>query len=226
MRTNKILAGLLFVFAAVVIICDATGLIPSFSNTFGEVSFWRISAAVLLLCLTVYQLLSKSVYFVISLSFVFMVLEPNIAHMLKLERSNIINNWLLFGCSVLLAIGLALIFTKNPVVDDKRKVHVNRFTEYKKYTDAGSFKEEYVKNRWGATEIQFENTAAYAGNGTLNIENYMGTVSVIVPQEWNVICDIHGFASSVEQNGKGNQNGPLLSIKGKNTIGSVEITYK
>ncbi len=226
MRIKRIMAGLLFVAVAVLLILDAAGVIPALSGAFGEISFWRISGVLLLVCLAVYQLSSLSSWFIMSLSLSFMLLEPNIAYMANSPDTNIINNWLLLGCTVLLMIGFSLIFTKKHSIGNTEKLTVNRFGESKKFIDASTFDEALVKNRWGATEISFENTDEYKGKGVLRAENYMGHIEVIVPKNWNVENNLSGFISVVENDGGCNPAGPTLFIEGKNTMGLVEIVYR
>lgn len=226
MRTKRIMAGVLFIAVAIVLILDAVGVIPALSGAFGEISFWRISGALLLLCLGVYQLTSASSWFIMSFSLTFMLLEPNVAHAIKAADSDLISNWLLLGCTVLLMIGFSLLFNKKHSVKNTQKLTVNRFSDCKKFIDGADFDTALVKNRWGALEISFENPDAYKGNGILKVENYMGRIEIIVPKSFNVVNSLNGFVSVVENNGNGNPTGPVLSVEGKNTMGLVEIIYK
>jgi len=226
MKTKRITAGLLFIAVAAILILDATGVIPALSGAFGEISFWRVSGALLLTCLAVYQLTVLSSWFIMSLSLTFMLLEPNIAHLIKAPRADLISNWLLLGCTVLLMIGFSLLFDKKHSVKNTQKLTVNRFSDCKKFIDGADFDKAVVKNRWGATEISFENIESYRGEGVLTVENYMGHIEIAVPKSWNVKNNIGGFVSVVENDGSGNPAGPTLFIEGKNTMGLVEIIYR
>jgi len=225
MKTTRIVAGVLLILAAVLILLDGAGVIPAFTGAVGVLSFWRLSLAVLLVSFAVHQIIGRSFGFIISLALTFMLLETNIATALNKANTNLINNWLLLGCAVLLAVGCSLVFSGKGSVKNKNHVTVNRFRELKKFIDAADFKQELVKNRWGAVVLHFENTTAYTGGGVLQVENYMGSITVVVPNAWNVVCDVNGVANVVETAGNGMASGPVLTVKGKSNFAAIEIKY-
>ncbi len=109
---SKIAWGLLIIAIAVFCILQALGVLGSFTSVFGEISIWKLLVAICLLAIIlkcIFKLEIDGIF--VPLGFIFMLFEKNIAFACGIDE-NIINNWLVFGCSLLLSIGFGLIIPK------------------------------------------------------------------------------------------------------------------
>jgi hypothetical protein len=180
----------------------------------------------------------------IPLALIFMLLEKNIATVLGLSDPNIINNWLLLGCAVLLQIGFSILFshwkvkinfeenTEYEIEGDgihassksKAKHTKSRFTSSVRYIDGETFGTEWVEGNMASTVIRFENAEKYTGGGTLHLENNLGSMVVELPAIWRFDVDIvNSLGSVVCPSEKGDPTSPLVVIRGENNLGSIHI---
>ena len=229
MKTWKIFWGLGFVLAALFLLLDAFGVITPFLDVVGGISAAQIICGLFLSAFVISRIIKlKFQEIFIPLALLFMLFEDNIAFVLGLEDDNIIGNWLLFWCAVLLSVGVGILTA------GKRKIKVSKSNRVKKnhaigsstrYIDCSDFVEEYLSNNLGETVIHFENEASFTSGAILNIENKLGEVVVYVPEQWNVKLNISSKLGDVEQKGKGSADGPTLVINGTNELGDIVIMF-
>jgi hypothetical protein len=101
MKGWRVFWGILFVLVAVLLILDALGIITPYVSIFGEITFWQIAGGLLLLSGVVSLIKSGQFWTAfVPLGFIFMIFERNIAFACGIENGDIINNWLLFGCTL------------------------------------------------------------------------------------------------------------------------------
>ena len=235
MKSEKIFWGLGFILLAVTLLLNAFGVLTPLTSAVGKISFIAIIAGLIFLSYAVNRIIKGKIGEIfVPLSFIFMLFEKNIATLCGLEDENIINNWLLFGCACLLQLGFQIILPKKnrcefrAVNGDGRKFHRSRSSldSCVKYIDAESFFEEYIENDLGACTIRFANVEKYAGGGTLHVDNNLGAMSIEVPSSWRFVHDIDNSLGSVSaDHDGGNLEGPLLIIKGENSLGALSIEY-
>jgi predicted membrane protein len=229
MKTWKIFWGLGFVLAALFILLDAFGVITPFLDVVGGVSAVQLIGALFLIAFVISRIIKLKFHEIfIPLALLFMLFEDNIAFMLGLENDNIISNWLLFGCALLLSIGVSILtpnrrFFKFAKSSHSKKNHA--IGSSTRYIDCSDFVEEYISNTLGEIVIHFENEASFTSGAVLNIENKLGEVVVYVPEQWNVKLNISSKLGDVEQKGKGNADGPTLVINGTNELGDVVVMF-
>ena len=227
MKTWKIFWGLGFVLAALFLLLDAVGVITPFLDVVGGISAAQVICALFLCAFVISRIIKLKFHEIfIPLALLFMLFEDNIAFVLGLEDDNIIGNWLLFWCAVLLSVGVGILTA------GKRKIKVSKSNRVKKnhaigssttYVDCEEFVEEHIVNNLGETVIHFENEASFTSGAILNIENKLGEVVVYVPQQWNVKLNISSKLGDVEQKGKGSADGPTLVINGTKELGDIVI---
>ncbi len=234
MKTWKLFWGLGFILLAVALVLDAVGILAPIASAVGEISILAALVGLLLLCYALVQLFKgKLGEIFLPLAFIFMLFENNIAFVFGIgdESGNIINNWLLLLCAVMLWIGFSILFSGVR----RRKKRKNKGVEFwgdgtysqnmgssVRYIDCEDFKYESVENNFGACTIFFENPEKYEGGGVLDIENNLGSMTVNVPEDWRVVVKIDNSlgASSAPKN---EGDGPLLTIKGDNNLGNVSV---
>ncbi len=233
MKMGKIFWGVGFILFAVVLILDALGIMTPLMSSVGEISLITLLGALLLISYAVSRLINGRIGEIfVPLAFIFMLFEKNIAFLCGLEDPNIINNWLVFGCAVLLWIGCSILFSGHKY----RSRHAHRSKKRTRggvnlaaavnYIDASTFHEEWVENNLGALSIYFENADKYEGGGTLYIDNNLGATEINVPSSWRYAQSIDNSLGSVTTPLEcGDPDGPLLIIKGDNNLGAVSIEF-
>jgi predicted membrane protein len=84
------------------------------------------------------------------------------------------------------------------------------------------------ENNLGALEIRFKNVEMYRGGGELDIENNLGATEIYIPSTWRLKTDIDSSLGSVEIIGEASEdeNAPLITITGDNSLGSIEINIQ
>ena len=231
MKTWKIFWGLGCVLAALFLLLDALGVITPFLDVVGGISAAQIICGLFLSAFVISRIIKlKFQEIFIPLALLFMLFEDNIAFVLGLEDDNIIGNWLLFWCAVLLSVGVSILTPKRRSLNFRvtkkgasKKTHA--IGSSTRYIDCSDFVEEYLSNNLGETVIHFENEASFTSGAVLNIENKLGEVVVYVPQQWNVKLNISSKLGDVEQKGKGSADGPTLVINGTNELGEIVIMF-
>lgn len=233
MKTWKIFWGIGLILAAAVLLLDAFGVITPFLDVVGGISAIQIVGALLLLSFIISRIIKlKFAEIFVPLALIFMIFEKNIAFYLGLESDNIINNGLLIGCAILLAIGVGILTPKRK----REKVFSFKSSSGSKhyereggsattYFDCKDFVEENISNRLGETVVHFENEDEYTGGGVLNVDNKLGETVIYVSSRWNVRINVVSHLGTTEQVGHGDKDGPTLTINGNNALGEVLIKF-
>ncbi len=228
LSANRLVFGLLFIACAVCIILDAVGVSLGFLS--GIPAWVMILTVINLIWLfdEIIKLKLSEIFFPIA--FIFMLLEKYIAKWCGLEKSNIINNWLVFLCAILLCIGAKLITPKKKFRFTKQfskvKSHKSSCgTASTIYVDCASDEDTVtVKNELGSCNVYFSNVESYEGNKTLYVENELGSMIIHVPSELRIASSISNELGSVtEPEDKGNGD-KVIRITGTNELGSLRIT--
>lgn len=246
MKTWKIFWGVAFILVAVALILNALGVLASITSPFGEVSVFALAAGLLLLSHTVVQLVKGRIGDIfIPLSLIFMLFEKNIAHVMSLDKEDIINNWLLFGCACLLSLGFSILFsgfkkkkrhfklvhTFNDDDDDDDDDHCEihhsegNLGSTVKYINCDGFKYESIENNLGSFNVFFENVDKYEGGGVLEIENNLGSMTINVPSSWRIDMKIENSLGGFKKPNDDGADGPTLKIRGENNLGGVTVKY-
>ena len=234
MKTWKIFWGIGLILAAALLLLDAFGIITPFLEVVGGISVAQVICGLFLVAFVVSRIIKLKIHEIfIPLALLFMLFEDNVAFILGLEDDNIIGNWLLFWCAVLLSIGVSILTPKRKkhkkVYKFKRSYsskHSDREVgSSTTYIDCKNFVEEYVNTKFGESVVHFENESEYTGGAILFVSNTFGETIVYVSKEWNVKVNISNKFGEVRQEGSGNTEGPVLTIEGNNTFGETLIKF-
>ena len=236
MKAWKFILGFVLIAVAVVLILEAVGVISPITSFLGEINFWQALGGIALVGSIIMVLSWKQFWMIfVPLGFLFMIFERNIAHVCG-GGEDLINNWLVFGCSILLSLGFLFLIPKKRKIKHKfhgysrgkSYVKGNRMGATSMYIDCDEFgrteMEKYIENNLGAIEIHFENPENYAGGGILHLDNKLGAVEIHVPKNWEVRCEDVDLTLGVIDWNKNNENGPLLIIEGKVELGAVDVS--
>ena len=236
MKAFKIVLGLVFIAVAVLLILEALGVVVSITGIIGEISFWQVAGGIFLVSGIIKLLASGQFYEIfVPLGFLFMIFERNIAYIAGMESQDIINNWLVFGCSLLLSAGFMFILPGRKKKKDKYKksgiiinIKDNEFGSAVTYIDCEDFGNTImahsVKNKFGSLEVRFDNADSYKGGATLHVDNHFGAIEICVPKSWRIIdnIDVHLGAIDLDNDGE-DQDGPTLTIEGCVSLGAIDI---
>lgn len=230
-KLSKIFWGLGFILLAVFLLLNAFGVITPVLGVIGGVSVLQIILGLFLISLIISKVIQlKLTFILVPLSLLFMVFEKNVAFILGMENENIINNWLLFGCALLLSIGISILTPRsikfrNNFKSGKGTAKHNQLGSHAMYIDCTDFNERMIYNRLGEYTVHFENTEQFTGCGLLNIYNKLGSIVIYVPREWKVDEKIDNNLGDISYSGKGDENGPTLILTGCNELGTVSVNF-
>ncbi len=222
MKRQSIFWGVAFICTAILIIVDAVGTGLGFLDSIPVI---KIILGVLCLCWIVNELYKKQLpHIFFPLSFIFMLFEKEIAGLCGFENGEIISNWLVLLCALLLTIGTSIILPKSygNVFGNKGHKIMGKSTQY---IDCSDFTRQNVENNMGSTVVYFENTENYQGGGTLNLENNMGSLLVNIPSDWHVIANLENNMGSIKLPSTGNPTGKTIILTGENNMGSVTVEF-
>lgn len=218
MKKNSIFWGVAFICAAILLILD--GISTDILNGIPAI---KIILGVACLCWVINELYKKKLsHIFFPLSFIFMLLEEEIAGLCGLENTNILSNWLVLLCALLLTIGTGILCSKFHKASNGKKGH-KIMGQSTRYIDCSDFTYQEIENDMGSCEIFFENIENYPGNGTLRIENNMASTIIHVPASWHIVENIANDMGSVKLSSTGNPTGKSINITGENDMGSVII---
>ena len=229
MKTGKLFWGLGFLLAAVLIILDVVGVVPTMLAAVGEVSVFALILGLLLLSYAIARLCRgriAAIFFPIAL--IFMLFEKNIAFLCGLEGEDIVNNWLVLLIALLLHIGCVILFPSRIFHRKHVKCSVrssNALNSSTVYVDCASFNPSTVENKLGECTVHFQNVDKYQGEQTLTVSNHLGAMTVNVPSAWTLIIDVDNSMGSIEAPPSHDGGGPTLYIKGENHMGDLEINF-
>ena len=229
-KTWRIFLGLSLVLIAVALILEATGILASIMSPLGEVSVLAVIGGIVLLVYAISRVVKlKIAEIFVPLALIFMLFEGNIAFALGREDKNIINNWLLLGCAILLWIGIAIIMSVfKRKKERKDKIIVNGHGSMGasvRYINCDEFTFERIENDLGSYTVYFDNTDKYTGGGVLEIYNNIGAITVNVPSGWNVVMKIDNSLAHSSGPDNNNPNGPSLTLIGDNNLGNISVEY-
>ena len=220
-RKSGVFWGVTLILSAVLIILDSIGIGLGFLSGVPVIS---IVLGIICLAWLIDELIKLKIsHIFFPLAFIFILFQDKIAQLASL-KSPIMSSWIVLICALLLTIGTSMIFRTNRVSKKKDMVkNQHKFGSATQYFDAGEQSEFNVENNFGKTEVFFSNVENYLGDGTLRVENNMGTTVINVPKEWNPLVDIENNLGFVKTGDHHPENGKVLNIVGENNMGSVVI---
>lgn len=166
--------------------------------------------------------------FFLSAAFLFMLFEGEIAKYAGMKGDNILSNWLVFFCAVLLAIGFSMLLSR--FRERKKHRHFikygakhlhNRLESTIRYADSTVSKHMF-ENHMGNLDVFFDNVDRYEGGTEVLVTNHMGRVVIHVPSEWCIECSVKNHTGQVTAK-RGNPEGLKIYITGTNHMGQVVV---
>lgn len=166
--------------------------------------------------------------FFLSAAFLFMLFEREIAKYTGMKGDNILSNWLVFFCAVLLAIGFSMLLSRARKKKEQRRFikfgakHLhNRFESTVRYADS-TCRKHIFENKMGNLDVYFDNVDRYEGGTEVFLVNHMGRITIHVPAEWCIECSVQNHTGQVTAK-KGNSEGKRIYITGTNHMGQIVV---
>lgn len=231
-RVNKILLSLILILAAVFLVLTDVGLIPDVGT---HLSVWEILVGALFGFFALRGLvLQRPLRTMTSLTILFFVFQDELAYLLGRQDGKLLSAWVVLLAAALITVGWGgLLGAKKrkwrAKLDEKLNLHIGNTNgkghalgSTSVYVDAKNLGVYWVENVLGEYDLFVENPEAYTGDGTIEIDNKLGEVTLHIPRDWNVRIEVDNKLGEVNVT-KGNGNGPLLTITGSNSLGEITI---
>lgn len=229
--------GLALILAALLLIVDSLG------NSLGfiDLPLFKLAAAILLAAWTITELVKgRPDHIFFPLAFIFILFRGDIAYHLGTD-SDLIPVWTVLLCALLLQAGTNLLFTRSKKRssgvhadggayisrgDDNPRYNAkceNNLSSGVCYIDAATLGYQKIENNLGSMDIFIENGHMYAGGGTIEVENNLGTTKIHIPSSWQVDLRIERALAGVSDQTYHSGTGPVIVICGECNLGSIDI---
>lgn len=227
---KSVIWGITLLVIAAALILESLGALSALLSIAGGISLPRILLAIVLLSFMVndcrkHKSFRRVVWYV---ALLFMLFEPNIAYLCGHEDPNLINNWVILLCVLLVMIALHLLFGTRSRKWNFQWNGRDKFISGSNvvYIDCTDFQKKYVENNLGATDIYFTNIEHYTGGGTLNVENNLGQTNIRIPAAWSLSMDTESNLGQIDgPDGIGTPGGPVLHLSIENNLGHVAVHF-
>ncbi len=221
--------GIVLLLVAAALILEGLGALTFLTELTGGLSVPRLVIGLLLIGIASISCRRHPTRIVWYLALLFMLFESNIAYLCGREEPNLINNWLVLLCSILIMIALHLLLGPEKWRFHPHSPH-HRHTfssgSSATYIDCTDFQKKHIENNLGATDIYFTNIESYTGGGTLSVENNLGQTTIRVPAAWSISLETENNLGAIDAPANaGTHSGPLLYLDVENNLGHVIITY-
>lgn len=232
MKSKKIFWGLFFILAAVYVIVSKLGLLP-------DVGVFKILMTVLMIWLIVEGIRYLNFYeILIPLALIGVIYD-------EVLGITALTPWTLIAASVLLSIGLSMIFrSKKKNYSANWEVNSgnagsateqctgeqirceNNFGSAIRYINSDNFKNAQVENNFGAMSVYFDNAVVQDGAAYVNVENNFGETNLYIPKEWKVENNLDRSFGGINEKGRSlGTSETTLYIKGSANFGAINIYY-
>ncbi len=221
-------------FAIAIILAAVLLLVDAILGAMGVAFFESISLGKCFLGVILASIMLSGLFhlgagrFFMSSAFLFMLFEKEIAHYAGMKSGNILSNWLVFFCAVLLSIGFGILLSRfrgkrkyRKMIKNGAKVINHRFSNTVRYADS-TCQEHIFENSVGNLDVYFDNVDQYQGNAEVHVVNHMGNTTLYIPSDWHIDCDIANHMGQVVQK-EGSPGGKRIHITGANHMGQIEI---
>ncbi len=229
--SRRIIFGIILIAIGVIAALSAAGVLD-FSMLPAGITVGKLLLGAVLLFPLIYTLIH--LHFTPCMMFLWLeavVFEEYLGTLIGKTEANWFNNWIALLIALLIGAGLKLIFKGVRKKDRGHSIHIGSGSfggDSLKYIDSANFKYQHFSNKFGDMEIRFENAELYRGGGTLNIDNSFGDITVRVPEDWDVVCDVDNSFGDINISKKfkahyADGTGKTLRITGDNQFGDMDI---
>ena len=225
---KSVIWGIALLLVAAALILESLGVLTVLSDFAGGISLPILLLAMIFLCIGIINCRRHPYNFVWYLTWLFLLFENNIAYLCGREDPNLINNWVVLLCALLVYISLHLLFGKHPRKWNWQWNGKDKFINGSNtvYIDCASFEHKHVENDLGATDVYFTNAEQYTGGKTLQVENNLGQTTINIPAVWTISMDTESNLGQIDgPDGYGTPGGPILHLNIENNLGHVSVRF-
>jgi predicted membrane protein len=232
MKKREVFWGLLFIFAAVLIILNQMGYFTA------GVSYLDIVATVVLVGIMITSLLHINFWGILFPLAGLCIIYAEEWHITEFTP------WPALLTAFLCSIGLSMIFHRpqgwhyhtccdssfgSNVVNVKDDNVINcstSFGECIKYVNSDNFEKANIKCSFGDVKVYFDNAQIPSGKADIYLDVSFGDAELFIPKTWKVVNDLHVFLGDAgEKNRNLDATSPVVTIHGNVSFGDAEIFY-
>lgn len=233
MKKGRIFCGIALILVAVILILDVFHVFDPLSALVGRISAWALLGGALLIAFIVHSLMKGRVSHVfIPLALLAILFEGNLSMLVGAVTPDIFDDWTLILIAVLFTAGFHILLSPfrrkhtETSVTPRRNHAGGTLGHSAIYIDSETLHPDYVENTLGSCEIYFENVTAFHGGASLYLDNKLGSLTLHVPRTWLVHNDIENTLGGITLPEKQDENAPILTLCGRNQLGSITVVYE
>jgi predicted membrane protein len=230
MKTDKVLWGLLFLGGGIALLLAALGIGMEFE-------LMKILVSILLLGIALTSFIRFRFFLsMVPLAFVVYIWKAQ----LGFERVNL---WLLILASVVLSIGLSIIFqkkhhfrrhkhsdtwsdTKEVINDDEYVTIDSSFGEQTKYVHASNLKQVNIGGHFSTQKVFFDQCQISPEGLKIDVSANFCEITLIMPKEWRIVNSVNVFAGSVKESDiLSSVTRTPVELRGSVNFAEVDINY-
>ncbi|HWT73901.1 MAG TPA: hypothetical protein VN258_04160 [Mobilitalea sp.] len=231
MKKKEIFWGLLFIFAAVLIILNQFGFLTG-------ISIFDIVATVILAGIIIMSVIHINFWGILfPLAFLCIIFA---------DQWNIteFTPWPALLTALLLSIGFSILFQKphcriyhshhhksfgsNVInVTDDNVVNCSvSFGECIKYVNSDNLVKANISCSFGEAKVYFDNVKIPSGKADIYLNVSFGEAVLFIPKSWKIINGMHVFLGDMDNNNNNLSEGsPVVTIHGSVSFGDAKIIY-
>lgn len=229
-----IIWGFALIFAAVLLILNGMNV-----DLGVELTPWRIVLGVLLLAwIATLCVKLKFTDIFLPLAFLFLVFEGPIANAVGKPDGDLIPTWIVIVSALLLTFGFKAVFSKNGVVTvghsknndgengGRSTTAGGKIGSSSVYFDAADLSDCVVSDNLGTVHVYISNRENYAGEGMITVKDNLGTVTLHLPREWDVVVQASDNLGRVTVPPKDASGEKSVTLVVNDNLGGISVVYE
>lgn len=239
MKTKKLLWGVFFIAAAILIVVNQLGY-------FMGINLWGLLFTVLVVPVVVSGLYRRNffnVFFGIAIWLIVFARPLGITPLVP---------WTVLFAALFLSIGFSILvkpryrFGNHHHLGRSWMEHNHNYTEYEtvdyvdgnevnccvslggscKYLHSDSLEKGRLECSLGYLKVYFDNVQLHPDGTAIFVDCSLGSMELYLPRDWQVIINVDSMLGNIsEQHHMNSGNGPVLTITGYVKMGNIDIKY-
>ena len=101
----------------------------------------------------------------------------------------------------------------------------NRFTGSVRYVQEDDFKSANITAYMAGTKVYFDKSTIQGDTANIHLDIDLSGTDIFVPADWNLIINVNNYMGGIEEKGRGNTNGPKVTVTGRVRMSGLTIHY-
>lgn len=240
MRTEKLLWGVFFIAAAILVVANQLGY-------FTGINLWSMLLTVMLLPVVGSGLYHRNFFnFFLGIGFLLIIYARPLG-------ITALTPWTVLVAALFLAIGFSMLlpgkhrlhhpicynnqmwrkhnhkYQENETVDHVDGNEVNCSVSMSgscKYLHSDSLEKGYFKCSLGYLKVYFDNVRLHPAGAALSVDCSLGSMELFIPENWKVALNVEAALGNInEEQRMQHPDGPTLTITGSVQLGNLAIRY-